>query len=228
MDETTVSYERQRDYVDPAKARQLHVSIVGLGTVGSNAAVELARMGVGSLQLTDGDQVEAHNLPSQAYTLADLGQPKAQALASRVREVSDHVSLDARQAMLAGGESFPAGPVLLAVDSMDARRSILEGSVAWRPSHPLVLDARMGGEIVQLYAFNPSHPAALQRWLDEWHPADKSAPLPCGGRSVSYVGGLVGALIASYVARHLRGSSLPFWTQLDLGTLHLMQIPELA
>lgn len=225
--ESCVSYERQTDYVDPVKARELHVSVIGLGTVGSNVAVELARMGVGSMSLIDGDVVEAHNLPSQAYTLADLNRPKADALLDRVRAVSDHVRLDATQAMLVGGESFPAGPVVLAVDSMDARRAILEGSVAWRPSHSLVIDARMGGEIVQLYAFDPSHQSSLDRWTAEWHPSERSAPLPCGGRSVSFVGGFVGSLIATYIARHLRGGSVPFWTQIDLGTLHLLQISAL-
>lgn len=224
LTETRISYSRQTDFIDPVRARETHCTVVGLGTVGSHVAVELARMGIGSLHLIDGDVVEEHNLPSQAYLVHDIDRPKAEACADLVRAVSDHVQVQAEQRMLAGGETFEPGPVILAVDSMDARKQILELSVAWRPTHPLLIDGRMGGDALQLYSLNPCDAAALERWGREWFPADDAHPVPCGGRSVSYVGAFIGGLIASQVAKQLRGESIPFFTMTDLRSLHMTQV----
>jgi molybdopterin/thiamine biosynthesis adenylyltransferase len=219
-----VSYSRQSEFVDADQARGTHVSVLGLGTVGSHAAVELARLGIGSLYVVDGDAVEPENLPSQAYNLTDVGRTKVEACAERVQNVSDHVQVTAEQKMLAGGEVFRPGPVVLAVDSMQARKAILELSVAHRPSHSLLIDARMAGRTLQLYAFNPCENAALERWQAEWFDDSVALQVPCGGRSVSYIGATVGGLIASYVQRHLKGEPLPFFCQLDLATLTLVQV----
>lgn len=224
MSESRVNYGRQLDFINPDAAKSLHVTVCGLGTVGSHAAVELARMGVGSLHLIDGDVVEGHNLPSQAYHVSDIDRPKAEACADRVRDVSDHIEIVSEQKMLAGGEVFHEGPVILAVDNMEARKNIVELSLAWRPTHPLVIDGRMAGDMLQLYAFNPAEPPALERWLADWFPQDEAYPVPCGGRSVSYIGAFIGGLIASYVGRQLRGETPPYMLMTDLTGLHFTKL----
>ena len=52
------------------------VAICGLGGLGSNAAVYLARTGVGHLHLIDFDTVDASNLNRQSYMVRDLGQDR--------------------------------------------------------------------------------------------------------------------------------------------------------
>ena len=224
---STVSYSRQMDFVDPMAARNLHANILGLGTVGSHAAVELARLGVGSFYLVDGDVVEDVNLPSQAYTTADVGSTKAAACAAAVKAVSDHATISTEQKMLAGGEVFAPGVVILAVDDMDVRKQIVELSLAWRPSYPLVIDGRMAGQNLQLFAFNPSDQAQLDRWQSFWFPAEEARQVACGGRSVSYIGALVGGLIASHVQKQLKGEPVPFLCSLDLSTLMLQKFADL-
>ena len=58
-----------------------HVAICGLGGLGSLVALELGRLGVGSLLLIDGDRVDPTNLARQHYTLDQVGQYKTDALA---------------------------------------------------------------------------------------------------------------------------------------------------
>lgn len=64
------------------------VTIFGAGSVGSIIAEQLARAGVGSLHLIDPDRVEPVNLSRSVFTTADLGRPKVEALADRVRVVN--------------------------------------------------------------------------------------------------------------------------------------------
>lgn len=223
MANSQVSYGRQSDIIDQQALAETHITICGLGTVGSNAAVELARMGVGALTLIDDDEVEAHNLPSQAYLLADLGRPKAEALAERVSQVSDHAEVKDEQRRLSGGESFNAGPVILAVDDMDARRDIVELSVASRPTHRLLVDGRMAGKTMQLLAFDPTDKEKVDRWLsDFWFPQEEAHPVACGGRTVSFVGAFAGSMIAALLARSLSGEDVPFFQQADLEHFQLI------
>lgn len=69
------------------------VAIAGLGGLGSNCALYLARMGVGTLHLLDFDTVDISNLNRQAYRISDLGKKKTDALAAQIREINPFVTL---------------------------------------------------------------------------------------------------------------------------------------
>ena len=62
------------------KISDAHVAVCGLGGLGSNIAIALARCGVGHLHIIDFDTVDLTNLNRQQYGIAQLGQPKPAAL----------------------------------------------------------------------------------------------------------------------------------------------------
>ncbi|MCL2883915.1 MAG: tRNA threonylcarbamoyladenosine dehydratase [Oscillospiraceae bacterium] len=69
-----------------AKAR---VAVFGLGGVGSYTAEALARAGMGGLTLIDRDTVDESNLNRQLIALrSTIGQPKAEVMAARVRDIN--------------------------------------------------------------------------------------------------------------------------------------------
>ena len=72
---------------------QATVAVCGLGGLGSNIAIALARAGVGQLILIDFDKVDLTNLHRQQYKANQLGQPKTHALAENLREISPYLSL---------------------------------------------------------------------------------------------------------------------------------------
>ena len=74
-----------------------HVAVLGLGGVGSWCAEALARSGVGALTLADHDEVGLTNLNRQAEALAStLGQPKALAMADRVKDINPDCQVTVR------------------------------------------------------------------------------------------------------------------------------------
>lgn len=75
------------------KLKEAHVGIAGLGGLGSNIAVMLARMGVGHLTLIDFDVVEPSNLNRQSYYIRHLGMFKTSALAEQIKEINPFVKL---------------------------------------------------------------------------------------------------------------------------------------
>jgi adenylyltransferase/sulfurtransferase len=129
------------------------VAIVGLGGLGSPAALYLAAAGVGTLGLIDGDQVDVSNLQRQVlYGDADLGKPKAEVAQRRIASQNPNVRvepvaqrLDSSNAMavlgdydivLDGSDNFPTrylvndATVLLGIPSVHGSVLRFEGRVS--------------------------------------------------------------------------------------------------
>lgn len=75
------------------KIRKAQVAICGLGGLGSNIAVALARCGIGRLHLIDFDCVDLTNLNRQQYTLAQLGRPKPEALKEELLAINPYLDI---------------------------------------------------------------------------------------------------------------------------------------
>ena len=69
------------------------VAICGLGGLGSNIAIHLARAGVGKLILIDFDRVDITNLHRQQYKASQVGMYKTEALAENLREINPYIEL---------------------------------------------------------------------------------------------------------------------------------------
>lgn len=76
------------------KLKSAKVCILGLGGLGSNAAVLLARAGIGYLKLVDFDIVEASNLNRQQYRIADINMKKTEALKNIIEEINPFVKVE--------------------------------------------------------------------------------------------------------------------------------------
>lgn len=69
------------------------VAICGLGGLGSNIAVSLARAGIGTLILIDFDIVDITNLHRQQYKASQTGMPKTEALAANLLEIAPYLTI---------------------------------------------------------------------------------------------------------------------------------------
>lgn len=70
------------------------VAICGLGGLGSNIAIALARAGVGKLILIDFDKVDITNLHRQQYKATQIGMNKTDALRDNLLEIAPYVVLE--------------------------------------------------------------------------------------------------------------------------------------
>jgi sulfur-carrier protein adenylyltransferase/sulfurtransferase len=77
------------------KLRAARVAIVGAGGLGSPAALYLAAAGVGTLGIIDFDDVDVSNLQRQVlYASSDIGAPKAETAARRLRDLNPHSRIE--------------------------------------------------------------------------------------------------------------------------------------
>ncbi|EDK33680.1 sulfur carrier protein ThiS adenylyltransferase ThiF [Clostridium kluyveri] len=76
------------------KIKRYTVGIAGLGGLGSNAALSLARVGIGKLLLVDFDVVEPSNLNRQQYYIKHLGMKKTDALEQIIKDCNPYVKIE--------------------------------------------------------------------------------------------------------------------------------------
>ena len=75
------------------KISKAQVAVCGLGGLGSNIAIALARCGIGKLHLIDFDCVDLTNLNRQQYGIRQLGIPKPEALKAELLEINPYLEI---------------------------------------------------------------------------------------------------------------------------------------
>ena len=106
--------------------RDTQAFVVGLGNIGSHAAIALAQMGIPSMTLVDPDKVEDPNIAVQAYTNAHLGWPKAEALSMILSEYNPSIGVGAKVDKWRGTMLGWAKLYVIATDNIESRAEFYE------------------------------------------------------------------------------------------------------
>jgi hypothetical protein len=196
----TLNFSHQRKLFDPRNAR--HVEIIGVGSVGSNVAVQLAKMGCSDMTLHDGDHVESHNIPSSAYGRRDIGMYKVRALSERIEDLCGF-AVRAVPKMYKKAALRP-GAVVACVDTMEARMAIWR-SVKDRPHIPILVDTRITESFVHVLALDPNDPKDQARYERILYPSSETKQPFCGAHGVAFVSEFTASLAAACVAASFMG-----------------------
>ena len=125
------------------------VAIFGLGGLGSNVAMWLARLGVGQLLLYDFDRVELSNLNRQYYFVEDVGEYKAVALLKHLRAVNPYGDYQSRVVRLTQdnlAELVDTAPIICeALDKPEAKALLVNGVLESFPDKFLVAASGLAG-----------------------------------------------------------------------------------
>jgi molybdopterin-synthase adenylyltransferase len=196
--------------------RQASVLVVGAGALGSPVASYLAGAGVGRLGIVDSDAVELSNLHRQTlHFTPDLGVPKAESAAAKLRFLNPEIVVDAYQARFAPAMLEGADLVVDCSDSFATRYEVnaaccaaltplVEGGVVGLSG--LVMSIRPGASACYRCAFpEPPPPGA----------APTCAEAGVLGPAAGVIGSLQ-ALEALKLLAGLEGALLDAFLQVDL------------
>jgi len=131
------------------KLKAAVVGIAGLGGLGSNTAVALARIGVGKLVLVDFDVVEPSNLNRQQYFVDQIGMLKTEALQATLKRVNPHIAIESHAVRLAPvniPKILGAVNVLVeAFDRAEEKAMLIETAIRHLPDTPVVAASGLAG-----------------------------------------------------------------------------------
>ncbi len=125
------------------------VAVCGLGGLGSNVAILLARAGVGALLLVDHDRVDLSNTNRQQYFLRQLGEPKTEAMRAILREINPYCDVSLRTMRVTEADIpglFDGCDVICeAFDRAEAKAMLVQGVLENYPRTPVVSGVGMAG-----------------------------------------------------------------------------------
>lgn len=125
------------------------VAVCGLGGLGSNIAIALARAGVGKLLLIDFDRVDITNLHRQQYKADQIGCYKTDALATNLLEIAPFTELRPVTAKITEANLVhllkEADVVCEALDDAESKAMLANGVLEHLPQCYLVAASGMAG-----------------------------------------------------------------------------------
>lgn len=218
-------YFRQSGFLAPESVRGQQVIIVGAGGIGAPTALEIAKLGDFKITVYDQDYVSVHNQPSSLYGEKDVDQFKVEALYDIVGRLANNC-IEVKTEQVGYGKDqvrVVTGDVLIAAtDSMKSRLEL------WRMfcvgSFKLFIDARMGGELAQVYTINKisySNGWAVKLGDEEfykghWFPDKESDRRPCSERSIVYNTFMNASLITRAVKGFYSDDPVPREIEFDM------------
>jgi sulfur carrier protein ThiS adenylyltransferase len=130
------------------RMKRATVGIAGLGGLGSNVAVALARADVGRLILCDFDRVDESNLNRQQYFVDQVGRSKVECVIENLRRINPQVALEGCRVRLTGenvAAIFGEADVIAeCFDTVQAKQMIVETVLA-RMRAPIVTVSGLAG-----------------------------------------------------------------------------------
>lgn len=125
------------------------VAVCGLGGLGSNIAVSLARAGIGRLILIDFDRVDITNLHRQQYKASQIGRYKTEALSENLKEIAPYIVLEAHTVRMTESNAAEllrgADIICEAFDSAECKAMLTNTVLETMPEKYLVAASGMAG-----------------------------------------------------------------------------------
>lgn len=221
------------------RLRDAEVAVLGVGGLGGRAAWELACCGIGEMRLLDSDRVEASNLNRQIlYMEEDIGRPKVEAAAERLRAFNSSVNVTATERKLESAAEIAAfikgaDVVIDAVDSpahdieLWCNAACFEAGIPYiTMSHfppvarvgPLYVPGRTGCYVCQEIAFRREYPR-----FDVAMEQRRGLPSPSAtlGPACGLIGGHVGLEIVHLLTGLAEPATLGVAHAYDLRTMEV-------
>lgn len=191
-------FQRQAGLVPHDRLVEVAPTVIGVGAVGRQVALQLASIGVPRLQIFDFDIVEETNITTQGYHCDELTQPKVEATSREIHRIDHNIDLVAINDRFK--PKYEVGnAVFICVDSISAREAI------WRSLKDKVdfwVDARMLGETIRVLTSQPR--IESQAYASTLFTQAEAHAGACTSRSTVYAANIAASLMIHQFTRWLR------------------------
>jgi hypothetical protein len=224
MDSSAISndrFSRQQELVPSQRLAQLTITVIGVGAIGRQVALQLAAIGARRLQLIDFDHVDETNITTQGYLAEDFGVSKVSVMARSISKIDGSLQVDVVQdrfrPMVSVGQA-----VFCCVDSIETRAAIWR-SVSRRAD--FWSDGRMLGEAIRVLVAADEY--GRRHYPTTLFAGSEAQAGRCTARSTIYSANIAAGLMVHQFVRWLRGQPTDFDLSLNLLASELMVTAEL-
>ena len=148
-EEMLAALERRQGTDAVKKLQTATVAVCGLGGLGSNIAISLARAGIGKLLLVDFDCVDVTNLHRQQYKACQVGLPKPEALLANLKEIAPYTEYETHFEKVTAENAATlladADVICEAFDGAEAKAMLVNVVLETMPAKYLVAASGMAG-----------------------------------------------------------------------------------
>lgn len=204
-------FTRQQDLVPSERLSNITGTVIGVGAIGRQIALQLAAIGTPRVQLIDFDHVDLSNITTQGYLASDINRPKVAATADAIHRLDDSIHVDSihdryRPKLRIGEAAF------CCVDSISSRQAI------WRSVQDRCqfwCDGRMLGEVLRVLVVTDAD--ARARYTKTLFPQAEAQAGSCTSRSTIYAASIAAGLMIHQFTRWLR--TLPIDSDVSMNLL---------
>jgi len=192
-------YIRQSGIFSQELLNKHPVTIIGVGAIGRNVAIQLTAMGVENIRIYDFDTVEEHNIASQGFRDFDVSLKKVEAVANACNDINPNCKMH----ML--GRRFPVTTdvtnhvIFMCVDSIRMRRFIFNGV---KDEVSLMIDTRMVAESFRVLTVNGL--ISQKKYEESLFSQDEAFPQSCTSKSTIYCANIAAGFAISSFTKWLR------------------------
>ena len=191
-------YSRQQDIVPSERLSLCKATIIGVGAIGRQVALQLTAIGIPWLQLIDFDTVEISNLASQGYLQDDLGKPKVEATANLCRQINSDLKVHKVNDRFR--RSMEIGNILFcAVDAIETRRLIWN---AIKDGMSFFVDGRMSAEVLRV--LTASDTASRKHYPTTLFDTSEAYAGPCTAKTTIYCANIAAGFMLAQFTKYLR------------------------
>jgi sulfur carrier protein ThiS adenylyltransferase len=203
-------YSRQKDIVPADRIADCKATVIGVGAIGRQVALQLTAMGIPWLQLIDFDTIEISNLASQGYLEDDLKKLKVEATADLCREINRDLEIQVLPERFRRSLSI-GNIVFCCVDKIDVRRLIWE---AVKEKVRFFADGRMSAEVLRV--ITACDVESRKHYPSTLFNAEEAFAGPCTAKTTIYCANIAAGLMVAQFAKYLRQLPVDADIQLNL------------
>lgn len=198
----------QSGLFDPKNKRP--VILIGAGSVGSNIADMLARVGIDDITIYDGDDIESHNIPCSRFSQHDLTRYKVNAIARRLNFELGVIVKEHTERYT--GQGHLRGCVIASVDTMAARKLIWD-NVRMNPLVDIFLDTRVAEKFFTIFCVRPTNRDDIEHYQKYLYDDANTHKQACGRHGIITVASIVAAETVERLCAHLSCDTVKLHTE---------------
>lgn len=211
-----------------------HITLAGLGGIGSYVAFLLGRLKVSRLIIYDDDIVDNTNLSGQLFSIDDVGKPKAYCIVEMLKKYASYYST------ISSATKFtitttPTDVMICGFDNMKARKDFYSTWKKYvnnkdinRKKDCLFIDGRLAAEEFQVFCITGADTYLMKKYEEEWLFNDSEAEQTlCSHKQTSFCANMIASVMVNLLVNFAANKcnplfkrELPFITKYDAGMMY--------